>query len=451
MAVVIVFLIGLLLWAISLSKMDALSKSVIIIYIGFWGIVLFFSSLNLLHFNTVQHRTYYMLLLHLFSFVIGYTLVRIPKSSALVGVKSDYLGKQVEHLVHSKWYRMLLIILTLYALSLFAIYFQKLMIYNSLADLRSEYYDGSDMYGASYRVLNQWLLKPFSIFATPLFAYLCFNRRDKYFWILGLFLLVYNTLSAGRFGYVKIAIGFLYVIVCLVPSLKKNFRNWLTTALVFGGIFFLIMITTVARLDSFGSASSMTATGKEIMGENALLSITQPVSGLDYAIDHDYMGRVGGYNWGGMTLTSVQRFVNPFFRKIGIGFDISTSSLSFKQEEYIDIGYTRNQNALYTAVLWYYLDFGWFGVFLFPLLFGIGVRNVIKLLYKYQSVALAMLLGFFFQLMLFSVFDYYITSEADLLFIIMVWLLGTTPAYNKQKMYTIAFIYCAFALLFTQL
>ena len=225
MAFIIVILIGLLIWAVLSSKMDALSKSVIYIYIGFWGIVLFFSSLNLLHFNTIQHRTYYMLLLHLFAFVIGYILVKIPKSHALVGVKSDYLGKQVEHLVNSKWYRILLIILTLYALSLFTIYFQKIMIYNSLADLRAEYYDGSDMYGASYRVLNQWLLKPFSIFATPLFAYLCFTRRDKYCWILGLFLLVYNTLSAGRFGYVKIAIGFLYVIVCLVPSLKKNFKE----------------------------------------------------------------------------------------------------------------------------------------------------------------------------------------------------------------------------------
>ena len=113
MAFIIVILIGLLIWAVLSSKMDALSKSVIYIYIGFWGIVLFFSSLNLLHFNTIQHRTYYMLLLHLFAFVIGYILVKIPKSHALVGVKSDYLGKQVEHLVNSKWYRILLIILTL--------------------------------------------------------------------------------------------------------------------------------------------------------------------------------------------------------------------------------------------------------------------------------------------------------------------------------------------------
>lgn len=451
MAVVIVILIGLLIWAISLSKMDALSKSVIIFYIGFWGLVLFLSSLNLLHFNPIRNRTYYMLLLHLFAFVIGYILVKIPKSHALVGVKSDYLGKQVEHLVNSKWYRILLIILTLYALSLFAIYFQKIMIYNSLADLRSEYYDGSDMYGASYRIINQWLLKPFSIFATPLFAYLCFTRRDKYCWLLGLFLLVYNTLSAGRFGYVKIAIGFLYVIVCLAPALRKNFRNWLTTAIVFGGIFFLIMITTVARLDSFGSASSMTETGKEIMGENALLSITQPVSGLDYALDHNYLKRVGGYNWGGMTLTSIQRFVNPFFRKLGMGFEVSASKLNFKQEEYIDIGYTRNQNALYTSVLWYFLDFGWLGVFLFPFLFGIGVRKVIKLLYKYQTVVLAILLGFFFQLMLFSVFDYYITGEADLLFVLLLWLTGTATSTKRQRFYIPIVIYCALALFFTQL
>ena len=195
----------------------------------------------------------------------------------------------------------------------------------------------------------------------------------------------------------------------------------------------------------------MTETGKEIMGENALLSITQPVSGLDYALDHNYLKRVGGYNWGGMTLTSIQRFVNPFFRKLGMGFEVSASKLTFKQEEYIDIGYTRNQNALYTSVLWYFLDFGWLGVFLFPFLFGIGVRKVIKLLYKYQTVVLAILLGFFFQLMLFSVFDYYITGEADLLFVLLLWLTGTATSTKSQRFYIPIIIYCAFALIFTQL
>ena len=451
MAVVIVIVVGVLIWAFSLSKMDAFSKSIILFYLGFWGVVLFLSSLNILKFNEVHSRTYIMLLLHLLGFVAGYCLVKIPRSKAVAGIDSEYLGTQVDQLVRSKWFRILLILLTLYVLSLFTIYFQKVMTYNSLAELRSEYYDGSDMYGAGYRVLNQWLLKPFSIFATPLFAYLCFTRRDKYCWILGLFLLVYNSLSAGRFGYVKIALGFIYVIVCLIPALKKNFRNWVTIAVIFGGIFLLVMITTVARLDSFGSASSMSETGREIIGENALLSVTQPIAGLDYALDHDYLGRVGGYNWGGMTFTSVQRLVNPFFRKIGLGFNISASNLTFKQEEYIDIGYSRNQNALYTSVLWYYLDFGWIGAILLPLLFGLLIRSAIKSMYRFQSLSLALLLGFFFQLMLFSVFDYYVTGEADLLFIIMLWLLGTTAPNNKQRRVNVVVFYCAFALLFTQL
>lgn len=445
----IIIIILVIFFGIRLSNMDKLSKNILYFYLGFWGIAIFLSALNLLKFYPVDYSTYLLLLLHLVAFVIGFAVYGISGTQRRI-VNVVRLEHQINRFVDNKVFRVLLIVLTLYVLSLFVVYFQKIMLYNNLADIRSQFYDGSEIYGSQFRILNQWLLKPFSIFVTPLFAFLCFKRRDWVCLLLGVFLLVYNSLSAGRFGYVKIAIGFVFVVFCILPRLKKKSRNWIVMLLALVGVYALVMFTTVARLGSFSSASSMSETGSEIMGENAVLSITQPIKGLDYAINNGYVERVGGYQYGELTFTSFEKVINPFFRLIGAGFHISATDLAFKQEEYIDIGYSRKQNALYTSVLWYYLDFGWFGAIIFPFLFGLLIRLSVMQFYKYQTLPLVLLIGYFFQLMLFSLFDFQITSESDLLFIIMFWWWGVLPLFNLQRVPIPIVLYILFALIYTQ-
>lgn len=452
---IITIFLGLIILAVRLSQMDHLSKSVLSFYLFIWGLAILLSALNLFHINIVSSNTYVLLFIHVVAFVLGFS-IQNSKRVEIRTINHASIDYQINRLVNNKLFRVALIVITLYVISLFWVYFRQIMIYNNLADIRSEFYYGDNMYGEHYRIINQWLLKPFSIIVIPLFAYLCYNRRDKYCLLIGLFLLIYNSLSAGRFGYIKIAIGFVFIVFCLLPYLKKKASNWLVVLLVFAAVYLLVMMVTVARLQSFGSFSSMTETGREIVGENAVIAVTQPINSLDYAINainQNYVDRVGGYQYGGLTLTSLQKIVNPFLRIIDSGFVLSSSKLDFKQEEYIDIGYIRDQNALYTSSLWYYLDLGWIGVILFPFLFGLLIRTTIMRLYKYQSFPSVVMVAYLFQLMIFSLFDYYITGEHDLFFLILLWWLSSVPQVNKQRMATPLVIYLVLAFLysFTQL
>ena len=69
--------------------------------------------------------------------------------------------------------------------------------------------------------------------------------------------------------------------------------------------------------------------------------------------------------------------------------------IGFKQKNMISISSDRNSyNALYTAVLFFYLDFGILGVIFLPFFFGMVFRYLIKLVYLKNNVAILSLASY---------------------------------------------------------
>ena len=124
-------------------------------------------------------------------------------------------------------------------------------------------------------------------------------------------------------------------------------------------------------------------------------------------------------------MSSVEAFAYTLFNKLGIPFDKELNNLvEIKQNTPIDIGSGFSWNALYTVVLYFYLDFGIIGIIILPLLFGLLLKLLINKMYNKKSLSLLMLVYFYFQIIFFSVFDYGFTNAFDFIFVIILYYTG---------------------------
>lgn len=434
------------------SRMDFVSKRFLSFYLGFWLVSLFFCMINILNLREISSTTYIIVTIHLMSFVFGFCIVRLKKASSLVLPETNFV-ETIERLSSNIYFIIFTSILLVYVVSLFVKFWGIIALSNGLAELRADFFDEDmNIYGNSFKPINQWILKPFSYVGTLLFAVLCIHKRNLSCYLLGAFLIIYESLSGGRFGYVRIALIFVFVLFCVFQERNRRKLRWKNAFLYLIVAFLLyelIMLVTVARVGDkdFASVKDVQKQGAELMVETVALSLTQPVISFDYALENNYLQRVGGYQLGFLTLTSLQRFVNPFLNKVGLGSEINTKKIDFKQKEYIDIGYERPQNALYTSLLWYYLDLGLIGVVIFPFIIGLIIKKIIQSLYRFKSVALLLILSVVFFYSLFSLFDFWLTSESDLLMLVLLFIAGSAPKRRSSKIYL--YLYFGIACLFT--
>ena len=246
---------------------------------------------------------------------------------------------------------------------------------------------------------------------------------------MGFYLFGYESLGGGRIGYVRIVLGVAFVAYCLLRTFKNNRRRGYTIAA--GGavlLFGLLSIVSAARKGEVGTGSGARQLGTEVTLEHLVTYTAGPIAAFDYYLENGLTQKVlGGYQYGNVTLTPLISFVNLFSSRLGVSFNKSADELIvFKQETMIDLAPDINYwNALYTANVYYYSDFGVFGVILFPFLYGLLISWIISKLYKHKSLPLVMILSFCMWCMMDSVLDYAFTSPYDVLTLIIMFFIGT--------------------------
>ena len=93
----------------------------------------------------------------------------------------------------------------------------------NMSDIRDDYYD-SNIYGSLFSIINGPILATFNLFLIPVFSWMCFKKRNWFTLIQGLYLFGYSSLGGGRFGFVRIGVGLLFVGFCLYLN-KYNKAN----------------------------------------------------------------------------------------------------------------------------------------------------------------------------------------------------------------------------------
>lgn len=422
--ITLLLVFAVLITAIRKSHQELASKRMILLFAGYWGVVLTLSTLGLYGMNKPSAYALFLLVTNVIMFTLGFSVIKtrdVAISYTFNDTKSLF-----EVIINSKIFTVLLIVSTSVSVVAFQTFQSFVETGWSYSEMRTGYFEG-DIYG-SISVFFSILLTPMENICIPIFGYMLIYKKNWLFFLVAFFLLLYASLGAGRFGYVRIAVGILFISYCMVDRIKLSIKKLF---LPFLGLVCLVLAISVVTALRSGNNS--------IDGESTLKTFTSYAVGsipaFNYAVENDYVEKIGGYKYGRLTLSSIEGLSYSLLGRFGIQTEKAIDMLiPIKQTNIIDIG-NGSWNALYTAVLYFYLDGGMLGCIIFPFLLGMAFRFTIKLLYRYKSWPLIILVSMFFQMVLHSVSDYSFYNPFTFIFVVLLFYLGLRKSDRKIVRY----------------
>lgn len=427
MLFLIVIVIASLLFVVHSAKnTEPNQKRLLYIYLVTWGVTLIMSSFGFFDMEVPGGYAYFLLILHLIAFTAGALMVSTTslKKQALNDYKLANIENSIVRTLNSPIFKIIIVLMSIYVTYVFSKYWIKVLLYDNISDTRDLLVD---IYGDFYYTFARPLLfLPTTIVCYVLFGYSLFKKRDWVCIVMGYYLVVNASLTGGRFGYVYIAMGVVFVELYIV---KANLRkHWLKFAFAAAALYGAIVLITTFRSGSISMDKNNLEYGTELANEQIVTYVVGSQAAFDYAINNDYLTQVGGYGLGSFTFTPVVNLLDIFTTSF-IGLKLNKHVLKYityleDTPIYLEGG-KQQWNALYTSVITYYLDAGIIGVFLFPFILGMMSSFLIRKMLKSGSVLIFALCGYFFICMVKSILKMEILFGYDSLAIAAMFIIGS--------------------------
>lgn len=422
MVIIIITVILILLVLLQNRKtLNKAARRILFLFVSYWGVALTISSIGVPGLNTPSMFSLSMLLISVVMFTLGFLVVKAREYEYTPS--SDDLHLLFQKIHNSRFFLLLVIIATVLSVVLFAMMRVVLAQVGDLGEVRTMYFDGS-LFGGAIGWVMTFFLTPIHYICIPLLGYGIFFKRDWKTFLIAVFLLTYVSLGGGRFGYMRIAAGILFVIFCMFNEIKLKRKQWMSFIVAMVGLVYFMALVSNSRSTHDGN-----------FYENTFFSFLHylcgPMSAFDYAINNDYVRQMGGYTLGRLTFSSVDDLVYLFMRVLGFRiYNPMPDLIEIKQDTQIVIGDT-TWNALYTAVLYYWLDGGIIGCVIFPFLIGIGFRYLVRFFYRYRTWPFLVILALFFQVNMHSVSDFEFSSPFNLILVLILFRMGMKRKINN--------------------
>lgn len=407
----LLFFLLLLLFFIHYFFDNIISKVVATAFIGYWGLSLLLSYLNVYDLYPVQINTYAFFMVAMISFVLGMFCIK-PKKILCYECAFE-IRTQIEYFLSKKIIPIVLLCCVFY-LSKYALLALSLSSLSGKGAMQSDYVStmlkASPFFGFMYGIVMTAIFH----MVCPLLMYMILNFKKKYLFHLFscvLFLVFYAIINGGRSIFIILMLYLLITYTCtsLSPSFKINFKKILIglfiAAFVLVGIAIMTQYRSTGRfvIDSINFKDALTEASEKIG-----VYSTIPFVLFDHAIQNDYFNFFGGPFWGRATFSGLDIYITAILKIFG--FDIENTNViitHYLQETWVPVRPKGSSNYAYSGLLQHYLDFGLFGIFFFPFIFGVSFQKIIDLFLRYRNVWLFAFLSFSFFIAIHSIFTCY--------------------------------------------
>ena len=434
----IIYIVAFLLLVVcARSNMDRLSKTILASYLSVWFVSLIISMSGVCGLHQPKDSTVALLLAHVIAFFVGFNLVKV-KNGCEIHILHSSLDEQLDSLTSSRIFKVVLIAAFIYVSSMFARFYHEVAIANALVDVRNDFYSG-ELLGAGFSFLNIYFLIPFQGFMLAIFGYMSFYKTNWIWCLSGVYIVMYSLLSAGRNEIVNILLILVFFALCVGKlSTTKKASNYVIFA-VMALVMYLTMGFLTGNRTSISQGSTSLSEGLNETNTHIIAYLGGPVVAFDYALNSNLLNDCGGYQYGVMTFASIDEIIfmgETVLRKV---MKVPTRARTINEigtylhDNYIDIGTPWRWNALYTSCLYYYLDFGIFGVLFLPLLFGILVRFSIKLVYQYRSFLMIVILSIVFYTLVNTFQRFFLYRMSQLLLLFVLYYYGKKKKYSNDR------------------
>lgn len=417
MLYVILFSFSFLCIFVNRLVLDKLSRRIILSFLMIWFISLSISTFNLYDLYPVSIETYTIMLINILGFVLGFVSVKIEKSK-FINSGNDLLSGDIASLLNSRSFFVFFVCGIILVYSFLRNYFTE-MTYSAFDRVESVELSilGSNKIVALFFM---YLAAPLFYFANAILAYsLIFYRKFFISILLYLYIIIFALIGGGRTAFIVI-----FIALCLVLFLGSNYkiRKLIAPiAVLFLLVYVIMSYLTAIREGILDLDWYAFETGSDILNKHFVTYVTLPFRLFDYALNHDYLHKLGGYYWGLSSFDGINLYMSIFLRFFSIDLDqISLKTTAYLQDTWIAVGRDDVANYAYTNAIYHYLDFGVIGVFIIPFLFSRLVRLVIRELYIHKSIFALALLFYLYFVMVHSVFSWHLNKLYSLPYIVLM-------------------------------
>lgn len=370
------------LWVFSaclLSKVKGrLAKAYLLVVLSVWLVPLSISLFNPLGLYEVSIKVYLIISIGIIFFIFGYLSLNNAKYK-LTNV--NRLG--IVLILLNNWRFLLVYIGGIALISFLALsQWQLIVMQEGMGNLKVDFFELVFNNNSILYFLYQSLLVPLFFFSCSIFTiYLVSGRFSVKLLVVLLYILLFSFVG-GKRGYFSVFLQYFVVSYIIyrytyVSSLvKKKPISLLLISIVGVAMFIGAAFMTSLSTGGLSNDRDMIKKGALSNVENLLVYQIGPYRSLDYALNHDYIEKYGGYTYGRSTLGGMIDYYGCSILKMA-GISITQAralSMAPLQQNSITIGKDRDWNFSYTSYYYFLFDFGIMGVLLFSFLFGKLVR-----------------------------------------------------------------------------
>ena len=419
----------ILIFVIKKTVRDRTSRVFGLIFCCFWFFSLILCTFRPYGFFEVQTYTYVLLIVAIVAFFTGYCSYRIKAvhNNKYLAGDEEFLVRRFRQFMESKIYLCIILFISIYELQ-FAI--NALILAEESTTYLTE--DKQDfMFMGNKLGLLLWMYLMF-----PIFHIQCLNisvvlikkiRPSILFIISSIcFFAVFGILNGGRTLFVIFFLYLLFTQIIVGEAPKKGIqklKKCLGAIAIVCVLFIGMMYMTAYRIHgSFEIKSEDFNEAAFQMAETPLKYSVLPVVLFDRSLKEDYIIKFGGYKYGRMTFCGVDIITSGFLKRLGIHINSTDEVMQYLQNQWKSCSPTKRYNYAYTGVFYHYMDFGVFGVILFPLFFGLIVRSAISRFYIVKTIPWFLYICFLFYLTIHSIFSNYLHSTWIIVYIPTLWI-----------------------------
>lgn len=414
---------------------DKLSQKTIIAYLSWWTLWLVVSTFNPFGMFPVTNKVYWLLLLNVFMFALGYMLYgKFRKRRKEKWLEQGTFKRTV---LNNNVLKLVLIIFLAASSYLF---FKYITIVNlaGAAGGRTTVFDVGELFVNKYEIYFYNLaIKPFAdLLAVVFICLLLFKRKPVMLTLCSAFIFLYGAIGSGRLFYISIVIFLGYVLYIkeqilsmrvfdFLPAKKtpsEELKRKVILVILVVLLVFLMAFITAQRMEYSGSSIKLLLSGGREFFKQSVWYMTGSFRALDFALTKDYAGMTGYFN-GRATFAGFDDLVKIIIHGFGGAHESANDVIIPMIQETLLISPEIHYNFAYTNVLVHYLDFGVWGVALFPFLFGLFSRSMCFKFKETPTFPMLVLIVCLFYSMIITVFKwpYQFSNAVIVMMVLYAW------------------------------
>jgi len=426
MAYLITLTIFLLLIISRQVILDKLSKTIVTMYLIWWGCWLVLSAFNFFNLFSVRTPTYLLLLLNISMFCVGFSLCGAFRNKNMISKRS--INEKISR--HSGFLKLLILVVVI--LLYYYLRYKNVVDSGSSLNIRMERFSVGNVFSSGPEIyLFNYFIESFIYATIVILAYMIIYGEliNITFILLTLALFFYAGIGSSRAPIISILIAMTLIFyIRVIDSGKKIdinnlFKNGSTTKKIrFRNILFFVVVAIVISVYSaWATALRLGYTelnmdtiiiGWNVFLKQGLVYYTGPFRALDFGLE--VYPKSVGYLFGRGTFAGIDEIINTAFRIVGIKYTSANGIIGgLLQNNQILIGDNIHFNFAYTSVMIHYFDFGLFGVIIFPFIYGIFVRKAVFLYEMEPTLPTLIIMVFLFITMINSVFSWGLQSPSS--------------------------------------